>query len=156
DAPTEGFHYTFVDDTRGTGVTPGASDKFFVYVLLDPCDPPREIQLEFYAPVDGNEHRAFWGEDLLQFGAAGTAGRVNMGALPTPGQWTRLEVPASTVNLSGKLVLGVYFELYGGRAWWDRMGTNAAGAAAANASLAVNPATVVGGNPATGTVLLTN
>src|SRR5262249_7017805 len=131
-------------------------DQLVAYVLIDPCDPPRQIQLEFYAPVDGDEHRAFWGEDLIGSGTPGTAGRVNMGALPPAGQWVRLQVPASTLNLAGKLVLGMYFEHYNGHAWWDRVATTAAGAAAANASLSVNPATVVGGNPATGTVLLTN
>jgi hypothetical protein len=66
------------------------SDLLFAYVLLDPCDPPREVMLEWY---DGSwEHRAYWGENLVhrrrdahafrsapgsgQVGAPGSAGIV--------------------------------------------------------------------------------
>ncbi|HEX8472944.1 MAG TPA: hypothetical protein VF666_02840 [Pyrinomonadaceae bacterium] len=48
--------------------------------------------------------------------------RRYMGALPTAGQWVRLEVPASQVGLEGHSLRGMSFLLYGGRATWDRAG----------------------------------
>jgi hypothetical protein len=45
-----------------------------------------------------------------------------VGSLPTAGQWVRLEVPASAVGLEGKIVIGMAFSLYGGRAAFDRAG----------------------------------
>jgi hypothetical protein len=45
-----------------------------------------------------------------------------MGALPPAGQWVRLEVPASSVGLEGRVLTGMAFTLYGGRATWDHAG----------------------------------
>ena len=67
-------------------------DRFFVNVYLDPEDPPREIMLQFN---DGNwNHRAFWGQDLINFGKTGTPQRLRIGDLPESGKWVRLEVDA--------------------------------------------------------------
>src|SRR5712691_9266048 len=55
------------------------------YVYLDPANPPKTVMLQFN---DGNwEHRAFWGEDLIPFGAGGSTNHLAMGPLPAPGQW---------------------------------------------------------------------
>jgi len=45
------------------------------------------------------EHRAYWGADALAWGVNGTVSRYHVGALPTAGQWVRLEVPTSEVGL---------------------------------------------------------
>jgi len=45
-----------------------------------------------------------------------------MGTLPQAGQWVRLEVPANAVGVNGRLVDGMAFTLYGGKAWFDRAG----------------------------------
>jgi hypothetical protein len=45
--------------------------------------------------------------------------RTNMGSLPTAGQWVRLQVPASAVGLEGRVIEGMAFTLYSGRAAWD-------------------------------------
>ncbi len=98
----------------------GSDDLLEAYVLLDPCDPPREIMIEWF---DGGwEHRAFWGEDLITRGVAGTAGHVNKGALPQTGVWMKLELPASEVDLARRNVRGVAFWVYDGRAWFDLIG----------------------------------
>jgi PKD repeat protein len=101
-----------------TGANPkfpvAAGDRLFTYVYLDPANPPRQVMLQFY---DGSwEHRAYWGTPLIPWG-----GR-NMGSLPPAGQWVRLEVPAAFVGLEGRMVSGVAFTLYDGRATWDRTG----------------------------------
>jgi hypothetical protein len=45
-----------------------------------------------------------------------------MGPLPPTGQWVKLEIPASQVGLEGRIVSGMAFTLYDGRAAWDYAG----------------------------------
>ena len=118
-----GFHqHYFYGATQGLTVLSG--EKLIAYVLLDPCNPPQEVMLQW---SDGSwEHRAFWGQDLIAWGQAGTASRLAMGALPAPGQWARLEVPVVNLGLAGRTLDGMAFTLYGGRAWFDRAGAAAA------------------------------
>src|SRR5512132_4034351 len=99
-----------------------------VYVLLNSCEPPSEIMLQWN--VAGSwEHRAYWGPELINCGGEYWACH-SMGALPTTGQWIRLEVPASQVALEGTTVTGITFTLYNGQAWWDRVGKSPAGSGA--------------------------
>jgi len=65
---------------------------------------------------------AYWGENLIAWGADGTASQQPMGGLPAAGQWVRLEVPASLVGLEGRTLSGMNFILYNGRATWDYTG----------------------------------
>jgi outer membrane protein assembly factor BamB len=74
-----------------------AGDKLFVYVFLDPGDPPKEVLLQLRA--NGSyDHRAFWG----------TVNRVThmepprAGDLPAPGTWIRIEVDPSMLGLGAK------------------------------------------------------
>ncbi|CAN5443424.1 hypothetical protein BH23VER1_BH23VER1_08670 [soil metagenome] len=71
----------------------------------------------------GWEHRAFWGENLVQ-SASVTIGDANrhMGGLLESGVWVRLVVPAGLVGMDGETAGGMAFALYDGRAWWDRSG----------------------------------
>ena len=72
---------------------------------------------------DGNwEHRAYWGENLIQMGTDGTASRQFAGPLPPAGTWVRLEVPAALVGLEGRVVNGMAFTLFDGRATWGQAG----------------------------------
>lgn len=99
----------------------GKEDRFFVQVYLDSSDPPREIMLQWN---DGSwEHRAFWGEDLIEWGQSGTASRKRLGDLPAPGQWVRLEIPATEVGLAaGSQINGWAFTQFGGTVYWDAAG----------------------------------
>lgn len=104
---------------------PQAGDLLVSYVLLNPVNPPRELMLQWNVPGTGDlawEHRAFWGEDLIPWGTAGTASRYPMGPLPPLGQWVRLEVPANLVGVVGTTLGGMAFTLHGGQAWFDRSG----------------------------------
>jgi hypothetical protein len=75
--------------------------------------------LQFY---DGTwEHRAYWGAALIPWGGQ------YMGALPPVGQWARLQVPASVLNLEGRTLSGMAFTLYDGRATWDFAGKQGSG-----------------------------
>ena len=68
------------------------------------------------------EHRAFWGDDLINVGKPNTPSRQYMGAVPPRGEWVRLEVPASSVGLEGRELNGMAFTLWNGRACWDTAG----------------------------------
>ena len=99
----------------------GADDTLYADVFLPPDGPPQEVMVQWKA--DGSwEHRAYWGENLIVAGTNGAASRYPMGDLPPTGQWVRLEVPAASVGVANRVVSGVSFTLYGGRAVWDTAG----------------------------------
>jgi hypothetical protein len=92
-------------------------------VYLDPDDAPSEIMLQWN---DGSwDHRAYWGDNLIDWGIDGTPSRIRMEPLPESGEWMRLQVPASAVNLEGRTIGGMAFTLWGGRATWDYAGVSA-------------------------------
>jgi hypothetical protein len=99
----------------------GAGDVLFAHVRLDPEDPPEEVMLQWN---DGSwEHRAFWGRDRIDWGAAGSPSRRLMGPLPEAGKWARLEVDAAHVGLApGARIGGWAFTQFGGTVHWDRAG----------------------------------
>jgi WD40 repeat protein len=115
---SQGFHqHYFCGATDNMQVNP--ADKLFAYVFLDPVNPPSEVMLQWFA--SGWEHRAYWGVDAIQPALNGAA-YYHAGALPVTGQWVVLEVEASAVGLEGKVVSGMAFSLYDGKATWDHAG----------------------------------
>ena len=108
-----------------TGANPGLAigegDKLFAYVYLDPADLPKTIMLQFN---DGSwEHRCFWGEDVIAWGAPNTPAHVAMGSLPKAGEWVRLEVDAAKVGLNpGASLNGWAFSQHAGTVYWDKAG----------------------------------
>jgi hypothetical protein len=69
------------------------------------------------------KHRAYWGENLIAWGADGTTERLRAGPLPPAGKWVRLEVDAARVGLKpGMVVTGWAFTQHGGTVYWDRAG----------------------------------
>ncbi len=116
-----GYHdHTFQNATVKMNVATG--DVLFLYVYVDPANLPREIMVSWN---DGSwEHRAYWGENLINYGQNNTNGRRYMGPIPAAGGWQRLEVPASQVGLEGSAVKSMSFSLYDGRVTWDRIGRN--------------------------------
>jgi hypothetical protein len=118
-----GIHrQSFASATSTLTVNPG--DTLFAWVYLDPINPPRELMIEWN---DGCwEHRAFWGENLIQWGEYGTSDRLDMGVLPPAGEWVRLEASASALKLEGATLKGMSFMLYDGLATWDYAGRSSA------------------------------
>ena len=98
-------------------------DQLFAYVWIDPESPPKTVMLQWN---DGNwDHRAFWGEDKIEFGGIGndTPAHKPMGPLPAAGEWVRLEVDPAEVGLKPESVLnGMAFAQFGGTAYWDVAG----------------------------------
>jgi hypothetical protein len=118
-AISAGFHEHFFNYATAT-MDVAAGDTLFADVYLDPANVPSQVMLMWN---DGTwEHRAYWGANQIIYGNDGTASRRKIGELPQAGQWVRLEVPASAMNLEGRTLIGMGFALYGGRATWDSAG----------------------------------
>ena len=119
----DGLHlHAFQDATLKLPINNG--DKLYTYVFLHPGYVPDYIMLEWKDETNW-EHRAYWSKDGLPrigAGAEGTAARRLMGQLPEHSRWVKLEVPAELVGLNGKVVNGMSFFQFGGRATWDRAG----------------------------------
>jgi hypothetical protein len=100
----------------------GEGDTLFAHVFLDPTRPPREVMLQWN--IDGDwKHRAFWGENVIDFGKDGTPERLRVGDLPATGKWARLEVPIAKLGLKpGTKIAGIAFTLQDGTATIDRAG----------------------------------
>ena len=100
----------------------GKGDKVFAYVYLDPTNPPKAIMLQYHTTEW--LHRANWGdEDAIPYGDKGTSKKLLMGALPTAGEWVRLEVEADKLGLKpGAKVDGLAFTQFGGTVYWDKAG----------------------------------
>ncbi len=123
-AVANGRHQHFFDGATAT-LTPGTGESLYAWVCLDPDHPSRTLMLQWHA---GDwEHRAYWGENLIELGADGTVSRHRAGDLPTAGQWLRLEVPAAAVGVAGQAIDGMSFTLYDGRAAYGATGGLAAG-----------------------------
>ena len=108
-----------------TGAAPGLlcgeGDKLFAYVFLDPADSPKEVMLQWN--TGEWKHRAYWGENKIDFGKDGTTERLHLGPLPKAGEWVRLEVDAAKVGITPKLVVnGWAFTQFGGTVHWDKAG----------------------------------
>ena len=120
-APDQLVQHAFHNANRKVTLADG--DKLFGYVWLDPENPPQTIMLQWN---DGSwEHRAFWGEDKIQYGEIGndTPAHKPMGDLPESGKWVRLEVKPELVGLkAGSVLNGMAFTQFGGTAYWDVAG----------------------------------
>lgn len=103
------------------GLRVGVGDMLFAYVYLDPAHPPKEIMLQWHS---GEWlHRAYWGDNVIDWGRDKSAERRHMGALPKKGEWVRLEVDAAKVGLkAGTVVNGWAFTQYDGTVYWDKAG----------------------------------
>ncbi len=105
------------------GLVVGTGDSLFAYVYLDPRNPPREIMLQWNTG-DWN-HRAYWGENKIDWGTDKTGSRQHMGSLPEPGRWVRLSIPIARVGLKpGQIISGWAFTQFDGVVYWDKAGIN--------------------------------
>jgi hypothetical protein len=103
------------------GLRVGPGDKLFAYAYLDPAHPPKEVMLQWN--TGEWRHRAYWGKNLIPWGADKTTERRRLGKLPPAGKWVRLEVDAGAVGLRpGMVISGWAFTQHGGTVYWDRAG----------------------------------
>jgi Concanavalin A-like lectin/glucanases superfamily/Bacterial TSP3 repeat len=120
-----GIHQHWFDKSD-VNMMANVGDVLITYVNIDPNNPPDEIMLQWYTTesngADSWEHRAYWGSNAISWGTSDPASCWYVTNLPTAGSWKRLEVPASAVGLEGKVIQGMAFTLYNGRAAFDHAG----------------------------------
>jgi hypothetical protein len=100
-------------------------DRLYAYVYLDPQNPPAEIMLQWDTGGSQWAHRAYWGKDLIPFGAIGSDApdHRRLGDLPATGQWVRLEADLQKLGFKpGQQLHGLAFTQHGGHVWWDDAG----------------------------------
>ena len=98
-----------------TPITIGKKQSLVQYVYLAPDQPPdalavvlelRDIRVGLY-----------WGSDDIT-GLPG--GGIRAGDLPASGDWSRLNIDESLMQLSGQKITGMWFLTRNGFAFWDR------------------------------------
>jgi len=95
-------------------------ESIIQYVYMDPQNPPLELLIQMYTHEGNGEHRAFWGENLIQTeGILNTDSLRSMGNLPETGQWIRLRISAHKLGLEEENIRGMAFVSYNGKVWWD-------------------------------------
>ena len=124
-----GLHQHFFDGaTTAPPFSARAGEKLFVWVCLDPDNPPRSLMLQWHVQGGDWNHRAWWGEDLIALGAPdGSAAHWHAGPLPLVGAWVKLSVPAAPLGLVGRPLDGMAFTLFDGRAAYGLTGARTGG-----------------------------
>ena len=114
--------------SSASSTTPGASSRSapatrcLLMSIIDPVHPPEELMLQWHTS-GGWTHRAYWGENVIDWGTDGTPERLQMGDLPPSGKWVRLEVPVAKLKLApGTVIDGWAFTQHGGTVYWDKAG----------------------------------
>jgi len=123
-------------------------DMLSVWVMIDPCNPVREIML------GTNNHYVSWGENLLTVPAGATKSTVYWEGLPKPGEWYRLWMPAYLFGIEGTTVTEFSFAAYDGQVWFDRLARVAA-CADVTALTADKPSPITAGTSITYTTTAT-
>ena len=98
-------------------------DKFYIHVRPDPENPPRALMLQFY--TENWNHRANWGDiaAISYGGKAANDAKSDLGKLPPPGEWTRLEVPIEKVGIKpGDKIASIACTISDGAVHWDKLG----------------------------------
>lgn len=102
---------TFIS-AHGMLLTSG--QKVVVDLLPNLCSPPREIVLGWHT-TGGVWKKAYYGSALI----GGEASMLNLGSIPGSTAWTRVEIAASTLGLTGAIADGFTLQTYDGQAWVD-------------------------------------
>jgi len=117
----EGLSQHFFEQAN-PGLLVGEGDVLFSYVYLDPDKPPKEIMLQWN--TTGWLHRAYWGDNAIDWGKDKSTERMHFGPLPKTGEWVRLEVPAAKVGIKpGVAINGWAFTQFDGTVYWDKSGS---------------------------------
>ncbi|HKO57586.1 MAG TPA: hypothetical protein VJ276_17060 [Thermoanaerobaculia bacterium] len=111
--------------------------KIQFYALIDECDPTTEIKVTYYTAYRSASY--YWGANTI---TGGPIAKFKRGNIPASGAWTRLDGGAgSFLRIDGQEVTSVQFEIYGGRVWFDHVGTDGLGCTPSIASAPSVPGT---------------
>ena len=62
-----GAHQSYVTDVLAP-LNVGEGDVYVAHVWIDPDGPAREVMLQFFSARAGWSHRAYWGENVIEWG----------------------------------------------------------------------------------------
>ena len=100
DLPTGGRFQQWTASGAAGSMPVETGEKLFVYVFLDPTDPPFEILLQLHAH-DTYANRVFWGaRNMITH-----MDPVRVGPVPEAGKWVRLEIDLAKVGRTGVMWL---------------------------------------------------
>ena len=118
----QGLNQRFFDNA-GRKLKVGDGDTLFAYVYIDPHNPPRELMLQWHTK-GGWSHRAYWGENVIDWGKDGTPERLRMGDLPAVGQVGAAGSAGrqAQAQAPGTVIDGWAFTQHGGTVYWDKAG----------------------------------
>lgn len=124
EAAQPGIHQHYLEGATATLSAVGSTDNLFVWVYLDATRPPRELMIQWKVGPNWNTdgRRAYWGENLIAWGDNNSPSRRHKGALPKLGEWVRLEVPASELDIGTRAINGIAFTLFDGCAAFGASG----------------------------------
>ncbi|QHE75795.1 hypothetical protein [Hydrogenophaga sp. PBL-H3] len=116
EAAQPGIHQHYLEGATATLGAIAATENLFVWVYLDATRPPRELMIQWKVGPNWNTdgRRAYWGEDLIAWGVDKSPSRRPRGALPKLGEWVRLEVPSSELDIGTRAINGIAFTLFDG------------------------------------------
>lgn len=123
----DGLSQHFFISARNPLQVHSEDDVLFAHVYFPSDQQPDEIMLQWN---DGSwEHRAYWGDNQIDWGANDSPSRRHAGPLPEAGKWVRLEVRAGDVGFKpGSRINGWAFTQFGGAVQWDAAGIVTRGA----------------------------
>ncbi len=107
----------------GDGVGPGDQTgkqgrAIRQWVRLDAERPPLELVIQVRTKDSDWNQRAYWGQDLIQWGDPLTTQRWPLGPLPKVGVWTALVIPIAALGLDGREIDNLAFSVHGGDVKW--------------------------------------
>jgi hypothetical protein len=114
-----GHHfYQMANAPTTLAISPG--DHIRLWLSTFAANPTQEMMVQFQVTDSTDwEHRAYWGADLIALGTNGTPSRRRIGDLPASGGWVFFEFPASLLDLEGRVLRGLRFDLFDGEGAFD-------------------------------------
>ena len=111
--------WSFTTATSTLAVAP--TDSLVFYALVNPCAPPQEILVTWKSGTTAVASTS-WGEGRIDVATANS----KRGAVPSSGEWVRVEVPVKALNISAAATIdSLNVQVYGGEVWLDRFGVTA-------------------------------
>lgn len=120
-------------------------DNIIVHLFYPSTNPPQEMMVQFHVTDStGWEHRAYWGANLIASGVNGTPSRWRIDNLPAADSWKRFEFPAKLLDLEGRVLDGLRFDLYDGEGAFDMVGRFPGKLQRAEATIVIPPLQILG------------
>lgn len=101
-----------------------SGDDLFLYVMPTGCETLKELKITWYSgSTYGTAGCIYYGSTTPAPAIGGESSCTFMGStLPANDTWTRIEIPAATVNQDGAIITSFKVENIGSQVWVDYVG----------------------------------